>query len=225
MYLAAVTDEALRRARADAGDHRARRLRRQARRRTSAPRSSRPRGRRTARSPRRPRARSSYAATIAVRARRGRARATPDAMMRALCVLASYEPLQRSGRAVAAGDLRAAAGARARHDRRTTRCPTSTPTATAIRTPGARSIWCRAASSCCRRSRISSRAMQRCTGTICTSDDREFRFGFKPVGGELLAVAARDRRAAAVPPAKPKSRTIPCCCCRAVDLVAAAVAR
>ncbi|HET7499963.1 MAG TPA: hypothetical protein VFK02_03145 [Kofleriaceae bacterium] len=30
------------------------------------------------------------------------------------------------------------------------------------------------------------RAMQRCTGTICVSDDREFRFTWKPTGGELL---------------------------------------
>lgn len=30
------------------------------------------------------------------------------------------------------------------------------------------------------------RAMQHCTGTICVSEDREFRFVFRPAGGELL---------------------------------------
>jgi hypothetical protein len=30
------------------------------------------------------------------------------------------------------------------------------------------------------------RAMRRCTGVICTTDEREFRFAFKPVSGELM---------------------------------------
>ena len=30
------------------------------------------------------------------------------------------------------------------------------------------------------------RAFDRCTGTTCRSDDREFRFVFKPTAGELL---------------------------------------
>lgn len=29
------------------------------------------------------------------------------------------------------------------------------------------------------------RAMKHCTGTTCTSDDHEFRFGWKPIGGQL----------------------------------------
>jgi hypothetical protein len=30
------------------------------------------------------------------------------------------------------------------------------------------------------------RAMRHCTGTTCTSDDREFKFTFRPIGGQLL---------------------------------------
>ncbi len=30
------------------------------------------------------------------------------------------------------------------------------------------------------------RAMRHCTGTTCTSDDRDFKFTFKPIGGQLL---------------------------------------
>ena len=53
------------------------------------------------------------------------------------------------------------------------------------------------------------RAMHHCTGTICKSDDREFRFSFKRDGREMLLSAARSGRAAHL---ANDSLAIPCPC-------------
>lgn len=114
---------------------------------------------------------------------RARAR-TPAAMMRALCVLASYEPLQAAGepsllpgfvppkgleRGIIEYDALSDTDLDGDGDPHTRRSLELVPRAELV-VPEAEDL---------------ARAMKRCTGTVCTSQDREFRFTIKPVNGAL----------------------------------------
>lgn len=107
-----------------------------------------------------------------------------DPMMRALCVLASYEQLQRSDegsllatfvpakgleRISVAYDVLAEVDQDGDGDPHTERSAELVPREDLV-VPEIDDLV---------------RAMRRCKGTTCTSDDREFRFGFKAVAGEL----------------------------------------
>jgi len=114
---------------------------------------------------------------------RPRAR-TPEAMMRALCVLASYQPLQRDGepsllatyappkgleRVLVEYDSLSDTDLDGDGDPHTRRSIDLLPRS-GLALPEAEDL---------------ARAMRRCTGTTCKSADREFRFSFKPAGGAL----------------------------------------
>lgn len=110
---------------------------------------------------------------------------SPDAMMRALCVLASYERLQPNdessllpGFVPAKGlehvkiafDALAEVDTDGDGDPRTERTVDLIPQADVV-VPEIDDMI---------------RAFRRCKGTTCSSDDRDFRFGLKRVGGELV---------------------------------------
>jgi hypothetical protein len=114
---------------------------------------------------------------------RPRAR-TPEAMMRALCVLASYEPLAREGeppllagyvppkgleRVLVEYDALSDTDLDGDGDPHTKRSIDLLPRS-GLALPEPEDL---------------ARAMKRCTGTLCRSADREFHFAFKPAGGEL----------------------------------------
>jgi len=109
----------------------------------------------------------------------------PDAMMRGLCVLASYERLQSNDepsllvgyvpakgleRVQVAFDALAEIDTDGDGDPRTERTTDLVPRADLV-VPEIDDM---------------ARAFRRCTGTTCTSGDRDFKFGFKRVSGELL---------------------------------------
>ncbi|HEU4728651.1 MAG TPA: hypothetical protein VFT22_12195 [Kofleriaceae bacterium] len=111
--------------------------------------------------------------------------ASTAAAMRALCVLASYEALQQSDepsllasylpargleRITIAYDPLSDTDTDGDGDPHTTRTADLVPRAEAV-LPEIEDL---------------ARAMQHCTGTICISDDHEFRFVWKPSDGELL---------------------------------------
>lgn len=106
------------------------------------------------------------------------------AMMRALCVLASYEPLQRPEensplatyvppkgleRVLIEYDALSDADPDGDGDPHTKHVVDLVPKAD-VELPEAEDL---------------ARAMKRCTGTTCRSVDREFRFAFRAIGGEL----------------------------------------
>lgn len=114
---------------------------------------------------------------------RPRAR-TPEAMLRGLCVLASYEALQQADepsllatyvppkgleRVVVEYDALSDVDADGDGDPHTRRTIDLVPR-TELVVPEATDL---------------ARAMKQCTGTTCTSADHEFRFTFKPLNGEL----------------------------------------
>jgi hypothetical protein len=114
---------------------------------------------------------------------RPRAR-TPEAMMRGLCVLASYEALQRADepsllatyvppkgleRMVVEYDALSDSDPDGDGDPHTRRTIDLVPRGE-LAVPEVEDL---------------ARAMKQCTGTTCTSADREFRFTFKPLNGEL----------------------------------------
>ncbi len=120
---------------------------------------------------------------------RPRARATearaPEVMMRALCVLASYEPLLPPGepsllatyvppkgleRVLVEYDALSDVDADGDGDPHTRRSVDLIPRGE-LTVPEPDDL---------------ARAMKRCTGTTCKSVDREFHFTFRPAGGELL---------------------------------------
>jgi hypothetical protein len=105
-------------------------------------------------------------------------------MMRALCVLASYEPLLRPDessplatyvppkgleRVLIEYDALSDADLDGDGDPHTKRSVDLVPRAE-LALPEAEDL---------------ARAMKRCTGATCRSVDREFRFGFRAIGGEL----------------------------------------
>ncbi|MDB4961529.1 MAG: hypothetical protein JWP01_1528 [Myxococcales bacterium] len=109
---------------------------------------------------------------------------SPEAMMRALCVLASYERLQGNDedsrlagfvppkgleRLTIAFDGLAEVDTDGDGDPHTERTLELVPRAEIVM-PEIDDVI---------------RAFRRCTGTTCSSADRDFRFGFKPVGGQL----------------------------------------
>jgi hypothetical protein len=109
---------------------------------------------------------------------------SPEAMLRALCVLASYEPLQGADepsllptyvpakgleRIVIAYDALSDVDDDGDGDPHTRRSVDLIPKGE-LTVPEAADL---------------SRAMKRCTGAVCKSADREFRFSWKPVAGEL----------------------------------------
>lgn len=109
---------------------------------------------------------------------------SPEAMMRALCVLASYEPLRPDGPSLLASyvppkglervlveyDALSETDEDGDGDPHTRRSIDLIPRAE-LALPEGEDL---------------SRAMQRCTGTVCKSADREFRFSFKSTNAELL---------------------------------------
>ena len=114
---------------------------------------------------------------------RPRAR-TPEAMMRGLCVLASYEALQRADepsllatyvppkgleRVMIEYDALADSDTDGDGDPHTRRSIDLVPRGELVM-PEMEDLV---------------RGMKRCTGTVCTTADREFRFSFRPVNGEL----------------------------------------
>lgn len=109
---------------------------------------------------------------------------TPEAMLRALCVLASYEPLAKADepallatyvppkgleRILVEYDSLSETDPDGDGDPHTRRSIDLLPRA-GLALPEVEDL---------------ARAMKHCTGTTCTSVDREFRFGFKPINGEL----------------------------------------
>ena len=103
--------------------------------------------------------------------------ASPAAMMQALCVLASYEQLQRADEPsyllhfIPAKGLEIVTVTYDEYsDPPTTRTTTLVPRNEVV-LPEIEDLV---------------RAMQHCTGTTCRSDDHEFKLAFKPAGGELL---------------------------------------
>ena len=109
----------------------------------------------------------------------------PDAMMRGLCVLASYERMQANDEASLLATYVPAKGVEQVRiafdalgeidtdgdgDPRTERTIAVVPRGEVV-VPEIDDLV---------------RAFHRCTGTTCTSGDREFRFGFKTVSGELV---------------------------------------
>jgi thioredoxin-like negative regulator of GroEL len=102
---------------------------------------------------------------------------SPDAMMRSLCVLASFELQQRPEEASYLPGYLPSSGMQLVRE---TYDPYADPhTSKSVETvkphdavlPDLEDLV---------------RAMRHCTGTTCTSDDREFKFTFKPIGGQLL---------------------------------------
>ena len=109
----------------------------------------------------------------------------PAAMMRSLCVLASYEALQQAdepsyllGYVPAKGLelVKVAYDEYSDTDDDGDGNPNTTTTATIV--PRDELVLPEIEDMI--------RAFERCTGTTCTSEDREFRFSFKPQGGELV---------------------------------------
>jgi len=103
--------------------------------------------------------------------------AKPEAMIRALCVVASYEQLQRADEPsyllhfIPQKGLELVTVTYDEYsDPPTTRTATLVPRNEVV-LPEVEDL---------------SRAMRHCTGTTCRSDDHEFKFSFKPAGGELL---------------------------------------
>jgi hypothetical protein len=119
--------------------------------------------------------------------RRPRTPAGPQVagLMRSMCVLASFEALQRSDepsllptylpsrgleRVVISYDPLSDTDSDGNGDPHTTQTAELVPRADAV-LPEIEDL---------------ARAMQHCTGAICVSDDHEFRFVWRPFGGELL---------------------------------------
>ncbi|HEU0031046.1 MAG TPA: hypothetical protein VFQ53_10475 [Kofleriaceae bacterium] len=109
---------------------------------------------------------------------------SPDVMMRALCVLASYEQLQQADepsllasyvpakgleRLGVAYDALSDVDTDGDGDPHTTRTADLVPRDQVV-VPEIDDLV---------------RAMRHCKGTVCTSDDREFRFGLKAIGADL----------------------------------------
>ncbi len=109
---------------------------------------------------------------------------TPAAMMRALCVLASYEPLQGADESSLLATYVPPKGLERVHveydalsdadpdgdgDVHTRRSDDLVPR-NELAVPEAEDL---------------ARAMKRCTGALCKSADREFHFTFRPINGEL----------------------------------------
>jgi hypothetical protein len=102
---------------------------------------------------------------------------SPATMMRALCVLASFEQMQRPDEASYLPGYIPTAGMEletetydAYADPKASRT-TQVLKANDVVLPELDDLV---------------RAMRHCTGTVCVSDDREFRFTFTPAGGQLL---------------------------------------
>ncbi len=110
---------------------------------------------------------------------------SPEVMMRALCVLASYERLQGNDESsllpgfvpakglehvLVAFDALSEVDTDGDGDPRTEHTVNLIPKADVV-VPEIDDLV---------------RGFRRCKGTTCSSDDRDFRFGLKPVGGELL---------------------------------------
>jgi hypothetical protein len=108
----------------------------------------------------------------------------PEAMMRALCVLASYEPLRDAGEpSLLAGYV---------PPKGLERVLVEYDALSDVDTDGDGDPHTRRSVDLISRNEVAlpevedlARAMQRCTGGICRSIDREFRFTFKPINGEL----------------------------------------
>jgi hypothetical protein len=108
----------------------------------------------------------------------------PDQMMRALCVLASYELLQRADETSLMRTFAPPKGLE--------RITVAYDPLSEVDTDGDGDPHTQRSADLVPRDELvvpeiddMARAMHRCTNTTCASDDREFRFGFKPVGGEL----------------------------------------
>jgi len=131
--------------------------------------------------PVRPRLRATGAAA-------GAARATSEAtMMRALCVLASYEPLQRPGEGSPLATFVSGAAGKGLE-----RVLIEYDALSDTDPDGDGDPHTRHSVDIIPRTELSlpevedlARAMKRCTGTTCRSVDREFRFSFRPSGGQL----------------------------------------
>lgn len=113
------------------------------------------------------------------------------AMMRALCVLASYEPLQEADEASLLAGFLPAKGLE-RVD------ITYDPVADDSQSPNAPTVdLVPRAQAVLPEVEDLAKAMKNCKGTVCTSDDRIFQFVLKPVGGALtlarLEIAERPR--------------------------------
>lgn len=112
------------------------------------------------------------------------ARRTPASMMRALCVLASYELLQGNDEA---SRLAAFVPARGLERVDVSYDPLGDTDTDGDGDPHTHRTIDLVARADVVIPEVEDlvRAMRRCTGTTCTSDDREFRFAFKPVAGAL----------------------------------------
>ena len=124
---------------------------------------------------------------------RPRAR-TPEAMMRALCVLASYEPLQRPEETSLLATYVPARGLE--------RVLIEYDALSDVDSDGDGDPHTRRSVDLVSRAQLSlpevedlARAMKHCTGTACRSADRDYRFSFRAIGGVLwlskLEVAER----------------------------------
>ena len=111
---------------------------------------------------------------------------TPEPMLRALCVLASYEQLQQAGEPSLLVDFVPARGLE--------RIEVSYDPFNEVDTDGDGDPHTERKIDLVKRDEVVLpdidelvRAMPHCKGTTCTSEDREFRFTFKPgAGGELM---------------------------------------
>ena len=110
---------------------------------------------------------------------------TTEGMMRALCVIASYESLQEAQEPSLLANLVPASGLE--------RVEVEYDVLADVDTDGDGDPHTQRAMTTVKGSEIvvpeledMIRAMKRCKGTTCMSDDREFRFTFKPAGGDLV---------------------------------------
>lgn len=108
----------------------------------------------------------------------------PEAMMRALCVLASYEPLQQAGEASLLATYVPPKGLE--------RVLIEYDALSDVDDDGDGDPHTRRSIDLIPRGELAvpevedlARAMRRCTGAACQSDDREFRFTFRTIGGGL----------------------------------------
>ena len=109
----------------------------------------------------------------------------PEPMMRALCVLASYEQLQRADEGSLLPTFVAPKGLE--------RVQIAYDALSDVDTDGDGDPHTQRTVELVDRKDVvlpeiddMVRALRRCTGTICLTSDREFRFTFKPIGGELM---------------------------------------
>jgi len=108
---------------------------------------------------------------------------SPDVMMRALCVLASYEPLRNDEASLLASYV---------PPKGLERVLIEYDALSDIDTDGDGDPHTRRSIDLIARNELAvpepedlARAMKRCTGAVCKSVDREFRFAFRPINGEL----------------------------------------